>query len=263
MIRRATGEDNERVFKALEQEESLQTALIFYLNRYGYSRDFQDVWLIEQDAAIRCVLLRHFNTLYIYCRHVGGEDEEIASFCQFLSPEHIWARGDVLRSIHLYLDAYHLHISFHMVLQNISLLGQANDVELATCQDCREMAALIFKERDFRRFYNSEQEIEQGLRRRIEMGQCIACNIKVDGRIVSQAYSTMQTSHYATIGGVVTHDDYRNQGYASKVVSRLSQLMLSTEKTPNLNYWHRQAGRVYERLGFERIEEYGLLSRGK
>ena len=108
-----------------------------------------------------------------------------------------------------------------------------------------------------------KEEIERGIRRRMEMGICRYFVLWENGIIVSQAYTTIESSKYATLGGVVTRDEYRKQGLASLVVSRICEDILKDNKIPNLFYSNDDAGRVYERLGFVPSGDYAMLLNNK
>jgi predicted GNAT family acetyltransferase len=103
-------------------------------------------------------------------------------------------------------------------------------VQKAGLEDCRELAELIYSVPEFARFYYSCMEIERGIRRRMELGICRYFILKKDGVIASQAYTTIESSKYATIGGVVTREGHRNQGLASLIVSCISQDILKDNK---------------------------------
>ena len=138
-------------------------------------------------------------------------------------------------------------------------LTQYPEVKRASLEDCEELSVLIYSIPEFARFYHSPLEIERGIRRRIEMGICRYFLIKQDNIIVSQAYTTIEASKYATIGGVVTRPEYRKQGFASRVVSGICQDIINDNKIPNLFYTNKEAGRVYEQLGFVQKKEYAML----
>ena len=261
MIKHAVTEDYKEVMSYLNREGSLNTTQLSHIEKYGLARDFQEVWL-QRDAEgdpILAVIVRHFNSLYLYNDNYIFEPDELGSFTSFLRPDIIFGKRDLLGDLALYLEGMVLEPSCHMILEKRKCLIPCNEVERAGLEDCEELASLIYSIPEFARFYHSPQEIERGIRRRIEMGICRYFVLKIDGRIVSQAYTTIESAHYATIGGVVTLPEYRKRGLASLVVSCISQNLLQDHKTPNLFYSNEEAGRVYENLGFVHAGDYAML----
>lgn len=260
MIKRAEKKDYERVVEYLDYEGSINTTLLAHIEKYGFEKDFQDVWLYSDETEnTNAVLMRHFNSLYIYSKDFLYDREELGSFVSFVGAEIISGRLDILSEISLDINGMILEPSCHMIHKDKNRLVKCQDVTKADLDDCSELAELIYSIPEFARFYNSENEIERGIRRRIEMGICRYFVLKKDGIIVSQAYTTMESAKYATIGGVVTRQEYRKQGLASLVVSCICHDLYASKKIPNLFYSNEEAGRVYERLGFYHAGEYGML----
>jgi predicted GNAT family acetyltransferase len=260
MIKRAEKKDYERVVEYLDYEGSINTTLLAHIEKYGFEKDFQDVWLyFDEGRNTLAIIMRHFNSLYIYSRGFLYDIDELASFVSFIGADIISGKLDILSELSLELSGMVLEPSCHMIHKDKSKLVECRDVVRADLDDCRELAELIYSIPEFARFYSSEKEIERGIRRRIELGICRYFVLKRDGKIVSQAYTTIESSKYATIGGVVTRREYRNQGLASLVVSCICQDLYNSNKIPNLFFTNEEAGRVYEKLGFVHAGEYGML----
>jgi predicted GNAT family acetyltransferase len=260
MIKRAEKKDYERVVEYLDYEGSINTTLLAHIEKYGFEKDFQDVWLYKDESGnTLAVLMRHFNSLYIYSKGFLYDLEELGSFISFIGADIIAGKLDILSEISLDLNGVVLEPSCHMIHRDINKLVECEEVTRADLADCKELAELIHSIPEFARFYNNEGEIERGIRRRIELGICRYFVLKKDGLIVSQAYTTIESSKYATIGGVVTRPEFRNQGLASLVVSCICRDLYDSNKIPNLFYSNEEAGSVYEKLGFIPAGDYGML----
>lgn len=261
MIKRAGEKDLTRIIDYLLFEGSLNTTFFAHIEKYGFEKDFQNIWIYSDEARneILAVIMRHFSSLYIYSKGFSIDIEELASFISFLGPDIISGKRDVLSELALAIDGMVLEPSKHMVLMDNDGLIHCEDVKKAKLDDCAELAELIFSIPEFSRFYHSQQEIERGIRRRMELGICRYYVLKRDGIIASQAYTTIESKNFAIIGGVVTRNEYRKQGLASLVVSGISQEIINEKKKPNLFYSNERAGRVYERLGFVSDCDYAML----
>lgn len=264
MIKRAEKENYEAVVNYLDKGGSINTTLLSYLEKYGFEKDFQNFWLYNDNSDnTLAVIMRHFNSLYVYSEGSFLDAEELASFISFIGPEIISGKIDIISDIALFFDEMFIEPSTHMILKNNNMLKTCSMIEKAELEDCKELSELIFSIPDFSRFYHSPEEIERGIRRRMEMGICRYFVLWENGIIVSQAYTTIESSKYATLGGVVTRDEYRKQGLASLVVSRICEDILKDNKIPNLFYSNDDAGRVYERLGFVPSGDYAMLLNNK
>ncbi len=78
-------------------------------------------------------------------------------------------------------------------------------------------------------------------------------------RIVSCALMNSEGSEAGMIGGVFTLPDARGKGYAEACVSAISQDLQNAGKVPTLFYENPIAGRIYSRIGFERVGHWKLL----
>ena len=261
MIKRAGKEDIERAVDCLKQEESLNTTLLAYLEKYGLDKDFQECWLLsdEHDGKVLAVILRHFNNLYIYSRDCASYHEELGHFAAFMGTEIISGKRELMSKIALFTGDMAIEPSCHMVFRDQTKLLLSAVAKRAGLEDCSELAGLIYGIPGFARFYHSRAEIERGIRRRMEMGICRYFMLKQDGVIASQAYTTIESSRFATIGGVVTRPEYRKQGLASQVVSCITRDILNGGKVPNLFYSNEEAGSMYRDIGFAAQGDYALL----
>jgi RimJ/RimL family protein N-acetyltransferase len=81
--------------------------------------------------------------------------------------------------------------------------------------------------------------------------------VSVDSELVSYAGSFLQLPQVWMIGGVYTHPNYRNKGYATLATSAVTEESLENAETGALfvrsdNY---SAIRVYEKIGYKKIGE--------
>ena len=70
------------------------------------------------------------------------------------------------------------------------------------------------------------------------------------------AKSTAENKNTAMIIGVGTHPEYRNQGLATKCLIKLCEELLKEGIKPCLFYDNEEAGKLYRKLGFKRIDEW-------
>lgn len=64
---------------------------------------------------------------------------------------------------------------------------------------------------------------------------------------------------YGMIAGIATKPEYRRQGMAQRISIQLSLDILALGKTPLLRYSNEDAGRLYHKLGYYDIGDFGTL----
>lgn len=98
--------------------------------------------------------------------------------------------------------------------------------------------------------------------RMLETGQYFG--LRRGGVLASVAGIHVYSPKYkvATLGNIATHPDFRGQGLASAVCARLCQALLTTVATIGLNVKANNSSAIacYQKLGFERVAEYGEYS---
>ncbi|MCK9217864.1 MAG: GNAT family N-acetyltransferase [Firmicutes bacterium] len=81
-------------------------------------------------------------------------------------------------------------------------------------------------------------------------GICIEDN----NRIVSVAQTDFETKNSSLIVGIATDSDYRCKGMATECTYVLSNILQEEGKNVFLQYDNPEAGEIYERLGYRRID---------
>jgi ribosomal protein S18 acetylase RimI-like enzyme len=87
-------------------------------------------------------------------------------------------------------------------------------------------------------------------RRTLKMGKF--WGIVEDGRLAAMAGERMRLTGFTEVSAVCTHPDYRGQGYALELVSKVLGGIMERSETPFLHVYPNNAGAIglYERLGF-------------
>lgn len=80
--------------------------------------------------------------------------------------------------------------------------------------------------------------------------------LSLDGRMISSCGTVRESRNSAIVIGVVTHPEYRNQGYGSEVLIGLFESLLQEGKFPYLFYSNPAARRVYKNIGMIEVCEW-------
>lgn len=161
----------------------------------------------------------------------------------------------------LVLRKYKLTFRVEMMLMRL-LEGEehiqvGHEPERLTVEDAEEIADLM-------RSTNPEWwgDITAEMQKKM-MEDALWLGIKRDGKIVSVG-STRLTDFGCNIGIVATHEQYRNMGYATSIVSALLKEILKTSSTALIHVLsdNAPAVHVYSKVGFKPYKTY-LFIRGE
>jgi GNAT superfamily N-acetyltransferase len=132
---------------------------------------------------------------------------------------------------------------------NASCLRSKLVRQLRNKEDATELARLLSSRQDRPR--RLQKKYVEWIRRMPLFG------VFDQGRLVSYAGSFIQLPQIWLIGGVYTHPEYRNKGYASLTTSAITEQAL--KKAPQAGLLVRSdnyaAIRVYEKIGYRKITE--------
>lgn len=98
----------------------------------------------------------------------------------------------------------------------------------------------------------SSKEIMKG---KLESKRGRGLYIEENGEIISVSQTDFETEDSAVIVGVATKPEYRCKGLATLTLKELSNLLLEEGKDLYLQYENLEAGKIYEKLGFEIIDQ--------
>ena len=99
--------------------------------------------------------------------------------------------------------------------------------------------------------FSSKEVMEDKLRTRRGRGICIEDN----GKIISIAQTDFEMEKSALIVGVATDPNYQKQGFGTECMQVLVNKLLIEKKDIYLQYDNLDAGKIYERIGFKRIDQ--------
>jgi len=143
-------------------------------------------------------------------------------------------------------------------LSDLDFLKDANIVKHATLEDVDRIIELNNQIEEF----SNTPSIRESLIKNLENKSGRVYYIEEDEKMVSKAQTSAENSLSAMIVGVCTHPSYRNKGYATLCVGKISYDILKEGKTLCLFYYNPDAGRIYKRLGFYDIGIWSMYKKG-
>ncbi len=258
MIKRCDINSKEELLNYLRQEKEMNLFFIGDIEIYGFDCDFQHIYVDKIDNEIKTVYLIFHKNLLVYS---NSDYIDFSVFEKIYEEYHvcqIMGKVELLNLINeKYSNKYNFVQSIFSKLDDKTHLVDTSDVEIiqAQVEDAPALSVLLDECFEGKAFYP-----ENMIYNRIKSKEARHYFIKVEDQIICHANSAVEVKDVCMIGGVATLAQYRNKGYATKVVSKLCNDLLSENITPCLFYNDEEAGRIYTKLGFKQFGYWGTLS---
>lgn len=258
MVRECTGKDKEQLLAYLKEEAVYNTFLLADIEDFGFEEPFQTVYMDEEQGEIKGIYLCFYQNFLLYCR----ENEVNISFLEQLFsgyiPDVVMGKTQTVQIVQRILTEHVLESRDLYLFADEACLEKENpEIRAAGMEDVDDIFAFLQSIDELRHLYTSKQMIAD----RIEKNCGVHYIIRRDGKIIAHANSAAQCEATTMIGGVSTAPKERGQGLGGQVVSRLCRDILAKGKTPCLFSIRGEEHNLYHRIGFQKIGEWGTLTK--
>ncbi|QUI22019.1 GNAT family N-acetyltransferase [Vallitalea pronyensis] len=260
MLRKLTENDRKQVLAFVSEEPSINLFIIGDIEKFGFDKDFQEVWgsFDDHDQLIG-VLLRYNENFIPYFKDkscdIQGYVNIIKSYdCRKM----ISGKEDVVDRFKGVLDDCHVKSSYFCeITHKDKLLSYEEGVKRAGLEDAPRIYELL---QSIEEFLMTDTNSVQRIRLNMEHQTGRMYYIENEqGDMVSLAQTTAENSKSAMVVGVATKVGYRRKGYMGRCLSKLCGEVLDEGKTLCLFYHNPDAGSVYHRIGFEPIGKWKMM----
>lgn len=256
MLRKAQTHDLDRILEALKGDPSRSLFISGDLIQNGLETDYQETWLDEDADGLHGVYLRYQKNLVVYVFDRLTDAQGLQAILDrpdigFFSgtADHLAKAGLMDRPEMFYKPTYFCECK--------ELKHAKTGARMATIDDAQGIAESLDQIDEFGTFdARTTAERAADYQQKFREGKYIGCVMEEDGRIVSHASGTAQSHTGIMVVGVFTLKDYRQRGYARKVVSSLTDWALKQGLTPCLFYDNPQAGKLYHDLGYVTFDQW-------
>lgn len=244
---------NDVVIDYLEGERDLNMFITGDIERYGYDNYFFDIWGdIDKYGNINGILVRYFTYLTFYSKGKFNISE-FARKINSINYIELSGKEESLKLLYPHLKLKQIRnvtfCSLDKIKKEYSVCNN-NDIKKIKFGNLNKVVRLY---REIEEFENIDiKNIKDNLK--TGRGYCI----EKDKKVIAMAKSTNESSTHAMIVGVATHPNYRGNGFATQCVVKICKELLEEEKKPCLFYDNIDAGRIYEKIGFEKIGEWSI-----
>lgn len=256
MIRICSDKDEEVLLRFLKKDSMLHTYIIADMERYGFDKPYQTIYMMENESCCEGVFLKYYNNL-IFSKVKGSiEPEEIS---KYILPEitNIMGELEVVGKV-----ANYLGLSESMKANNLYAQKKAAKqyngmpgVRIAAMQDIDAIYDFLMSFPEFTEIYAKKEMIEN----RIEKGEGIHVVLEKDGKIVAHGNSAASTDETCFLGGICVAPGQRKKGYAMAIVEMLCNEIHKQNRIPCVFAPEEKEYTIFHRLGFEKCGKWGTI----
>ncbi len=260
-IRRLSEQDRQMVLVYLVSEPAHVTFFVADIRDYGFDDPRFLLWgspTPEGREPFEYVFCLFYGCIHVYSK---SDSADVDAICRFLDENKIDFK--MIAGKEMLVDPFTKHIAFQnehrcylaeLRRENfVPHIDERVSVEWATVKDAEEILQLRANMPEFSDLMMPLEQLVDMLV--TEKGRVL--NIRENGRIVASATESCS----GRIGYVCTDPAFRGRGYASVLVSQLSEILLAEGTVPNLAYENPAAGSIYRRLGFQEVGKTAVCSK--
>lgn len=262
--------DREEILWYVRKEPEMNLFLIGDLENYGVESKTVNFYLHEERDRWDFLVLRFHQFYILYSQYEDYNAEEAIAFLKKQQKvDCISGKTVLLEKIAAAFPQWKIESTYMSRLDpprgGTKVCREETEglvVRPLEKEDVPEAVDLLSDIEEFAKTFQKEEREEQIRRMEEEMtqGGKTAVGGFADGRMVSIASTSAENSESAMVVGVATISECRGKGYASTVVQALClDCFRRGKKYLCLFYDNETAGRIYNRIGFKELGEYGML----
>ncbi|MCM1540269.1 MAG: GNAT family N-acetyltransferase [Blautia sp.] len=258
-------EDREEILHYVKKEPEMNLFLIGDLENFGVENETVSFYLHEERDRWDFLILRFHQFFILYSQYGDYNAEEAIAFLSAQNPDCISGKTVLLERIATAFPQWKLESTYMSRCDRAESGKEQQDglvIRRLEKGDVPEAIDLLSDIAEFGKTYKKNEREEQIRRMEEEMdkGSKAAMAGFLNGCMVSIASTSAENSESAMVVGVATMKELRGKGYASAVVSALCRDCFERGKRYLcLFYDNPVAGRIYNRIGFQELGEYGML----
>ncbi|MCM1118061.1 MAG: GNAT family N-acetyltransferase [bacterium] len=258
-------EDREQILAYVGKEPEMNLFFIGDIESFGVENETVNIYLHEERDRWDFLILRFHRYFLLYSQYEDYNAGEAIAFFEGQQPDCISGKTVLLDRIAPAFPQWAVQSTYMSRCDRVdgSFSGSGELVIRRLEQrDVVEAIDLLTEIQEFSKTFKREEREEQIRRMEEEMarGSKAAVGGFLNGRMIATASTSAENSESAMIVGVATAEGHRGKGYASAVVGALCRDCFERgKKYLCLFYDNPVAGRIYNRIGFQELGEYGML----
>lgn len=262
-MRQLTEKDREKILEYVNQEPEVNLFFIGDIENFGVDSLEVSIFVNESSGKWDSAVLRYINDYVVYSQHDTYDALAVAEFLKTKDVGMISGKAALIARLEGFFPERRLRpmlMSRCTAVRNDFAAPEGIEIRPLTVDDAEIIIELMLLIDEFKKTYQNKEQSVKKLRTSLLCGST-ACGAFKNDTLVSCAQAGASNSKSAMVVGVATHPEARGRGYASAVVSSLCrEAFLSGKEFLCLFYDNPDAGRIYNRIGFEPFGEYALFN---
>lgn len=255
-------QDRARILEYVSLEPEVNLFFIGDVESFGVDCEEVGIYANEINGVWDSLVLRFLNDYVVYSRNSAYDASAVAAFLKNQTVDMISGKAELIGSLTSFFSERQLRpmtLTRCTAVKSDFSVPEGIEIRPLTADDAEILADLMLLIDEFKKSYADKDSSINKLRSSLKSGST-ACGAFKNGMLVSSAQAGASNSKSAMVMGVATHPNARNKGYASAVISRLCRESFQRGKEYLcLFYDNPDAGRIYNRIGFEPIGQYALF----
>jgi predicted GNAT family acetyltransferase len=264
MIRQLVEDDRQLVLNYLEEEPAINLFLIGDIEIFGFDKDAQRVYGEFIDNELRTVILNYKEVNVIVYSKVNHDFIDVCEFIKTQKYSFVSGAKRITDIISKQLINHTVREMYFCERNSLDSYELDEEVlRVSSREDVADEYDLLITIKELTGVQRSKKEpyVKAKYETYFEQESGINYFIRENGKMVSTAATTAETTTSAMVIGVGTHSDYRGKGYATRILKQLINEYNKKNKTLCLFYDNPKAGEIYKRLGFKDIDKWVMIDK--
>ena len=227
-FRESGSEDKKKLMDFLNGKPVYHTFILSDIEQYGFDKEFQKVYVQEDDKKIQGVFLRYFNNFI-----VAGDDKVIMfdKVAELIdnSITTIMGNADIVNGITSKLSRNAELIYNNLYTHEKSVEADKSiKYNYAELEDTDRIYEFLMTFPEMKKLYSEKKMLEN----RLENGEGVHIFIEDNGKIIAHGNSAASADKTCMMGGICVAEEYRKKGYAKAILLKLCEHILNEGKIP-------------------------------
>lgn len=255
MVRKCVEKDRKRIKAFLNEKPVYHTFLISDLDRYGFDKEFQTIYIQEEEGQCIGVFLKYFNNL-ILAGEGGTLDYEAIGRLADHEITTIMGKAETVKNVAKCVgrETQITYNNLYIHKKTEEEVSDARGVRFASLGDVDNIYQFLMSFPEMKTLY-SEKKM---LKNRISSGEGIHAVIEKEGQIVAHGNSAASAELTCMLGGICVKEEYRGNDYAKEIIKTLYDEIHKQGKIPCIFAPEDNVYSIFSQLGFEIYGKWGV-----
>lgn len=254
MVRICVEKDRKRIKAFLNEKPIYHTFLISDLDRYGFDKEFQTIYMQEEEGECIGVFLKYFNNLILAGE--GGLDYGAIGRLAENEITTIMGKAQTVRNVAKCVgrETQITYNNLYIHKKTEEEVAAARVAQFSKLEDVDKIYQFLMSFPEMKALYSEKKMIKN----RISSGEGIHAVIEKEGQIVAHGNSAASAELTCMLGGICVKEEYRGNDYAKEIIKTLCGHIHNQGKIPCIFAPEDNVYSIFSQLGFEIYGKWGV-----